>query len=254
MENSLVKERVSYLNRGVHRNAITFGLKEVTSQSNAGRNPDSPVQRVPAFCAIQWHTQITPWIGFFQNLPHWCTVKAKLGKPKHPVGIDPGIWAPNPLLDCVSKLGRIVWHFKQAEKGTAHLIAKGQPRENVQESNRFGGLVPRITDQPLVSAFSRHDNFLTGDMNKMCQLKQGGTGGIDYRTLRGLDQPGISGEYITGAELLHYRRLRSQVSGHQVCGTQFVELWRVDTNRIGIDRRTLQMASKSCDHARVNAA
>src|SRR5262245_4827614 len=120
---------------------------------------------MPALCTIQRHMQIAPWIGLFQHLPHWGSVKAKLGKPKHPIGIDPGIWATDTLLDCLSKLGRIVWHFIQPEKGSAHPVAKWQARDEVKESNRFGGLVPRITDQPLVSAFARHHNFLTGDMN-----------------------------------------------------------------------------------------
>src|SRR5262249_49987248 len=45
-----------------------------------------------------------------------------------------------------------------------------------------------------------------------------------------------------------------KVSGHLVCPAEFVELGSVNANRIGIDRRTLQMASKGRDHTRVNTA
>ena len=76
IEDLFIEERISNLHRGMHRDTIALGLKQVSGQSNARCDPDAAVQRMPAFGAVQRNLQIGPGIGFLQHLPHWFSVEA----------------------------------------------------------------------------------------------------------------------------------------------------------------------------------
>src|SRR5580704_16474613 len=78
IEDLLVEERISDLHRGVHRNTIPFGLEQVSSQSDTCCDPDTPIQRMPAFGAFQGDSQISPGIKFLHHFAHRRSVEPQL--------------------------------------------------------------------------------------------------------------------------------------------------------------------------------
>src|SRR6516165_2213062 len=124
---------------------------------------------MPALGPVQRHLQLSPGIRFLQLLLHRSTVQAQLGKPEHPVGVDPGVGAANGFLNAAAKLSWISWHLLQSKKNAAKPVAYPQPGPEIQGPNHFGRFVPGITEEPLVGSFPGEDNFLTAAVNALRQ-------------------------------------------------------------------------------------
>ena len=120
----LIEKRVSDLHGRVHRHPITFSLKEVPSQSDPSCDPDTTVQRVPPFGALQGHLQIVPRIKFLQNFSHRRSVEPKLREPEQTVSIDPGVGTTNRVLHTASKVARLLWDTAQPKISATCVIAE----------------------------------------------------------------------------------------------------------------------------------
>jgi len=135
IEDLLVEEGIPHLHRGMHGDAIPFPLQQVSSQGDARRDPDAAIQRVPAFGAFDWKSQIHPGIEFLQHFAHWRSIEPKLGEPEQPVRINPGVRAADGFFHPASKSGRILWHLEHPKIGAPCTLA-GYPEVTAYQGNK----------------------------------------------------------------------------------------------------------------------
>ena len=91
-------------------------------------------------------------------------------------------------------------------------------------SDQFGGLVPRVADQPLVRALAGEHDFLAALVNAPGQLQQRRARRIDHRRLGGLDELRVGVHRVLRAKLLHDRWLGFDVPCDEVGRVEFVQL------------------------------
>src|SRR6266481_4678878 len=145
----------------MHRDAVALGLEKMPGQENARGNPDSAMERIPSLRAVHRKIQFGPRIRVRERFVHGLAIEAQLRDREHSVGINPGIWTTDRILNFASPGIWKMGDFIHAQVDVARDIAETQPGKQVEVTHEFGSLVPRIADKPFVGAFAGQHYFLS---------------------------------------------------------------------------------------------
>src|SRR5687767_1864025 len=70
VEDFFVEKRVADFDRGVHGDAVAFGLQKMARQEDAGRDPNAAIKWRPAFGSLDGKSQLAPGMAVVHYLAH----------------------------------------------------------------------------------------------------------------------------------------------------------------------------------------
>ena len=118
----------------MHRDAIAFRLEEMAGEENAGRNPDSAMERRPSLRALDRKIQFRPRICVRERFAHRFAVEAQLRNREHAVGVDPGVRTGNGILDFPAPRIRKMRDIVQPQISVARDVAEMNAGNQVEEA------------------------------------------------------------------------------------------------------------------------